>query len=137
MNNEMCMPRQYRVMRSGILVLAAASNLLLVGCMPKPQGPITTAFDGTYHGNGYSASPPDWDCPAVMPGNTLTVSGGEATFNDFRGWVAPDGTAQLSAQEGTLDGRFQGTGFQGTLQYKVRLSARLGCAYTLKLERAG
>ena len=112
-------------------------SLVLLGCTPKPQGPITTAFDGTYHGNGYSASPPDWDCPAVVPADPLTVSGGEVSFDQFSGWVALDGAVQLSAQEGTLDGRFDGTGFQGTLQFKIRLSPRLGCAYTLKMQRAG
>ncbi len=91
-------------------------SLLLAGCTPKPQGPITTAFDGVYHGDGYNASPPDWNCPAVMPADPLTVSGGEATFDDFSGWVAPGGATQLSAQEGTIDGRFQGSHFQGLLQ---------------------
>jgi hypothetical protein len=109
----------------------------LACCTPKPQGPITTAFDGVYHGSGFSASPPDWDCPAVMPAYPLQVSGGEVSFDEFRGWVAPDGTAPLSSQEGTIDGRFQGNHFQGLLQYKVRGSTRLGCAYTLKMDRAG
>jgi hypothetical protein len=51
--------------------------------------------------------------------------------------VAPDGSAPLSAQEGTINGRFEGRDFQGLLQYKVRMSPRLGCAYTLKMVRAG
>jgi hypothetical protein len=72
-----------------------------------------------------------------MPADPLTVSGGEATFDDFRGWVTPNGAAQLWAQEGTIDGQFQGSHFQGLLQYKIRGSARLGCAYTLKMDRAG
>ena len=110
---------------------------LLAACTPAPSGPITTAFDGVYHGTGYSASPPDWDCPAVMPADPLAVSGGAATFDDFRGWVAPDGTAQLSTREGTIDGKFRGSHFEGLLQYKVRGSPRLGCAYTLKMDRAG
>ena len=117
--------------------LMLAVSVLLACCAPKPTGPITTAFDGVYHGNGYSASPPDADCPAVMPDNTVNVSGGEATFQDFRGWVSPDGAAHLSSQEGTIDGRFQGSHFQGLLQFKVRLSSSLGCAYTLKLDRVG
>ncbi len=119
-----------------MLFCLAACGPLLAGCSPQPTGPITAAFDGVYHGNGYSASPPDADCPNVMPDNTLTVSGGAATFQDFRGWVAPGGKAQLSSQEGTIDGQFQATHFEGLLQFKVRLSARLGCAYTLKLDRA-
>ena len=53
--------------------------LLLACCAAKPQGPITTAFDGTYRGNGYTASPPDWDCPKVMPADPLTVAGGEVS----------------------------------------------------------
>jgi hypothetical protein len=129
---------RYRVMKpERVIVLLCAVGLLFAGCTPKPQGPITSAFDGVYHGNGYNASPPDWDCPAVMPADPLTVSGGEATFDDFSGWVAPDGSAQLSAQEGTINGRFEGRDFQGLLQYKVRMSPRLGCAYTLKMVRAG
>ena len=104
-----------------VMVLLCAVGLLFVGCTPKPKGPITSAFDGVYHGNGYKASPPDWDCPAVMPADPLTVSGGEATFDDFSGWVAPDGTAQLSAQEGTINGRFEGIDFQGLLH------PRFGC----------
>src|SRR3954466_1353254 len=54
--------------------------LLLACCTPKPDGPITAVFDGVYNGNGYSASPPGSDCPAVMPADTLSVSGGYATF---------------------------------------------------------
>ena len=127
----------HRVRRAGILWCVTVSSLVLLGCTPKPQGPITMAFDGTYHGNGYSASPPDWDCPAVMPADPLTVSGGQVSFDQFSGWVPPDGAVQLSAPEGTLEGRFAGTGFQGTLQFKIRLSPRPGCAYTLKMQRAG
>ncbi len=118
------------------IVLVGALCLLIAGCTPKPQGPITTAFDGVYHGNGYSASPPDSDCPAVMPADPLRVSGGEATYDDFRGWVAPGGAARLSSQEGTIEGRFQSSHFEGLLQYKVRGSDRLACGYTLKLDRA-
>jgi hypothetical protein len=55
--------------------------------------PITAAFDGAYKGNGYSISPPGWDCPSVQPAETLTVSGGYATIADLRGWVAPSGVA--------------------------------------------
>jgi uncharacterized membrane protein len=113
-------------------VMLCAVSLLLACCAPKADGPTSTAFDGVYHGNGYSASPPDFDCPAVMPSNTLTISGGYATFDDLRGWAAPDRTARLSSREATLEGQFQ-----GLLQYKVRGSTRLGCAYTLKLDRAG
>jgi hypothetical protein len=109
---------------------------LLACCAPKPDGPITSAFDGTYKGNGYSASPPGWHCPAVMPDDTLNVSSGYATFTDLSGWVAPGGKAQLSSQTATLEGQFQGTHFQGLLQYHERGSDRLGCGYTLKLDRA-
>jgi hypothetical protein len=120
-----------------IIVMLCAVSLLLARCAPKADGPTSTAFDGVYHGNGYSASPPDFDCPAVMPSNTLTISGGYATFNDLRGWATPDRTARLSSREATLEGQFQGGQFQGLLQYKERGSTRLGCAYTLKLDRAG
>ena len=41
--------------------------LLMACCTPKPDGPITAAFDGVYEGNDYSASPSGWDYPAVMP----------------------------------------------------------------------
>ena len=119
------------------VVLFSAIGLLLAACTPKPDGPVTSAFDGVYQGNGYSASPPGWDCPSVMPSNTLNVSGGYATIGDLRGWVAPGGSAQLSSQEATLEGQFQGSHFQGQLQYHVRGSDRLGCGYTLKLDRAG
>jgi hypothetical protein len=119
-----------------VIVSLLAVGFLSNACVPKPQGPITTAFDGTYRGNGYSASPPDWDCPAVMPADPITVSGGEVTFDEFRGWVSPDGALHLSAQEGTLDGQFQGTHFQGVLQFKIRLSPRPGCAYTQKMDRS-
>jgi hypothetical protein len=118
-------------------VMLYAVSILLASCAPKPDGPISTVFDGIYRGNGYSASPPDFDCPAIMPSNTLTISDGYATFEDLRGWATPDRTARLSSREATLEGRFQGGQFQGLLQYKVRGSARLGCAYTLKLDRAG
>jgi hypothetical protein len=53
--------------------------LLLACCAPKPDSPITTAFDGVYKDEGYSASP-SGDCPAAMPNTTLTVSGGYATL---------------------------------------------------------
>jgi len=109
--------------------------LLLACCTPKPDGPITAVFDGVYKGNGYSASPPGSDCPAVMPADTLSVSGGYATFTDLRGWVAPGGTARLSSRIARLEGRFQGSHFQGLLQYHERGSDRLGCGYTLKLDR--
>ena len=111
--------------------------LLVPGCTPKPDGPITAAFDGVYKGNGYSASPPSGECPAVMPDNTLNVSGGYATITDLRGWVAPGGTARLSSQIATLEGQFHGTQFQGLLQYHERGSDRLTCGYTLKLDRVG
>jgi hypothetical protein len=117
-------------------VLCAAASLLAC-CAPKPDGPTTAAFDGVYTGSGYSASPPGWDCPAVMPGNTLTVSGGYATIADLRGWVAPGGPVRASSQEATLNGQFQGTHFQGLLQYHERGSDRLTCGYTLKLDKAG
>ena len=91
--------------------------LLMACCAPKPDGPITAAFDGVYKGNGYSASPPDWDCPAVQPDDTLTVSGGYATFAELRGWVAPGGAAALSSQNAGLQGQFQGGHFAGLLQY--------------------
>jgi hypothetical protein len=65
--------------------------LLLACCTPKPNGPITTAFDGVYNGEGYSASP-SGDCPAAMPNTTLTVSGGYATFSGgSAGFAALDG----------------------------------------------
>jgi hypothetical protein len=112
-------------------------NLAGGGCAPKPDGPITAAFDGVYNGNGYSASPPGWDCPATMPDATLNVSGGYATFSDLRGWVAPGGTTQLSSRTATLAGQFQGTHFQGLLQFHERGSDRLACGYTLKLDRVG
>jgi hypothetical protein len=124
-------------MRERTTVMLCAVSLLLACCAPKPDGPTSTAFDGVYRGNGYSASPPDFDCPAVMPSNTLTISGGYATFEDLRGWAAPDRTARLSSRDATLEGQFQGGKFQGLLQYKVIGSTRLGCAYTLKLDRAG
>jgi hypothetical protein len=111
--------------------------LLLVGCTPKPEGPITAAFDGIYKGNGHSASPPGWDCPATMPDNTLNVSGGYATFTDLGGWVVPGGTARLSSRTATLEGQFQGSRFHGLLQYHERGSDRLACGYTLKLDRVG
>ena len=57
---------------------------LVACCAPKPDGPITAAFDGIYKGNGYSVSPPGWDCPNVQPADTLTVSGGYATIADLR-----------------------------------------------------
>jgi hypothetical protein len=120
-----------------ISVMLCAVSLLLACCAPKADGPTSTAFDGVYHGNGYSASPPDFDCPAVMPSSTLAISGGYATFEDLRGWAAPDRRARLSSREATLEGQIQGGKFQGLLQYKVRGSTRLGCAYTLKLDRAG
>jgi hypothetical protein len=120
-----------------LLFCVCAGSLLLANCTPKPSGPITLAFDGTYRGNGYSASPPDWGCPTVMPADPLTVSGGQASFDDFDGWVAPNGKVQLTAQEGTIDGQFQGRSFQGLLQYHVRGSTRLGCAYNLRMEKSG
>jgi hypothetical protein len=67
--------------------------------------------------------------------DTLTVSDGYAIFTDLRGPVAPGGTARLSSQTARLEGRFQGAHFQGLLQYYERGSDRLGCGYTLKLER--
>ena len=138
MSQSRTLERRDRVMKpERVIGLLCAVGLFFVGCTPKPQGPITSAFDGVYNGKGYNASPPDWDCPAVMPADPLTVSGGEASFDAFSGWVAPDGTAQLSAQEGTINGRFEGKDFQGLLQYKVRMSPRLGCAFTLKMVRAG
>ena len=117
--------------------LLSAVTLLLACCAPKPGGPITTSFDGVYKGTGYSTSPPDWGCPATMPDDTMNVSGGYATFMDVHGWVAPDGTAQMSSQTATLPGRFQNTHFEGLLQYHERGSDRLTCGYTLKLDRAG
>jgi hypothetical protein len=111
--------------------------LLMACCAPKPDGPITAAFDGVYKGDGYSVSPPDWDCPAVQPGDTLTVSGGYATFSDLRGWVAPGGAAALSSQIAGLQGQFQGGHFAGLLQFHERGSDRLTCGYNLKLDRAG
>lgn len=120
--------------RSGVLVVLGLS-CLLPGCTPPAAGPITTAFDGVYHGNGYDASPPDWHCPSVMPADPLTVAKGEVSYDEFRGWVAPDGSVRLTSQEGTLDGKFQGTSFQGLQQFRIRLSPRPGCSYTLKLQR--
>ncbi len=120
-----------------ILGLLPALPLMLACCTPKPDGPITTSFDGVYNGTGYSASPPDWHCPATMPDDTMNVSGGYATFMDVHGWVALGGTTQMSSQEATLQGRFQGTHFEGLLQYHERGSDRLTCGYTLKLDRAG
>jgi hypothetical protein len=111
--------------------------LLVACCAPKPDGPITAAFDGIYKGNGYSVSPPGWDCPNVQPANTLTVSGGYATIADLRGWVAPSGVATLSSQIAQLQGQFQGRHFEGRLQFHERGSDRLTCAYTLKLDRVG
>ena len=35
-----------------VIVLLCAVGLFLAGCTPKPQGPITSVFDGVYHGNG-------------------------------------------------------------------------------------
>jgi len=120
-----------------IFCLLPAMVLMLAGCTPKPDGPITTSFDGVYKGNGYNASPPDFHCPTTMPDNTLTVSGGYATFMDVHGWVAPGGTTQMASREATLQGRFQGTHFEGLLQYHEIGSDRLTCGYTLKLDRAG
>jgi hypothetical protein len=111
--------------------------LLVACCAPKPDGPITAAFDGIYKGNGYSVSPLGWDCPNVQPANTLTVSGGYATIADLRGWVAPSGVATLSSQIAQLQGQFQGRHFEGRLQFHERGSDRLTCAYTLKLDRVG
>ena len=71
-----------------------------------------------------------------MPDNTLNVSGGYATLMDLRGWAAPGGSAQLSSQEATLQGQFDGGQFQGVIQYHERGSDRLTCAYMLKLTRA-
>jgi hypothetical protein len=71
-----------------------------------------------------------------MPADPITVSGGEVSFDEFRGWVSPDGSVQLTAQEGTLGGKFQGAAFEGLLQFKIRLSPRPGCSYTLKMQRA-
>ena len=120
-----------------ITALLAVIVLLVVGCTPKPDGPVTAAFDGVYKGNGNSASPAGWGCPAVMPDNTLNVSGGYATFTDLRGWVMPGGAAQLSSQIATLEGQFQGSSFQGVLQYHERDSDRPTCGYQLKLDRVG
>ena len=99
--------------------------------------PITAAFDGAYKGNGYSISPPGWDCPSVQPAETLTVSGGYATIADLRGWVAPSGVATLSSQIAQLQGQFQGRHFEGRLQFHERGSDRLTCGYTLRLDRVG
>ncbi len=118
--------------RLGLLV-----TLLLVGCTPKPDGPTSAAFDGVYKGSGTSASPPGWDCPAVMPDDTMKVSGGYATFADLRGWAAPGGTARLSSQIAVLEGRFDGPRFQGLLQFHERGSDRLTCGYNLTLVRTG
>ena len=123
------------MMPERITALLAVIVLLVAGCTPKPDSPITAAFDGVYKGNGYSASPAGGDCPAVMPDNTLNISRGYATFTDLRGWVAPGGTAQLSSQIATLEGRFEGSQFQGLLQYHERGSDRLTCGYQLKLDR--
>src|SRR5690348_7890896 len=71
--------------------------LLIAGCTPRPDGPITVAFDGVYTGKGYPASP-GGGCPAVMPDNTLNVSGGYATFTDLSGWVRPGGAMRLSSR---------------------------------------
>ena len=106
--------------------------LLVAGCAPKPDGPITAAFDEVYKGNGYSISPPGWDCPSVQPADTLTVSGGYATIADLRGWVPPSGVATLSSQIAQLQGQFQGRHFEGRLQFHERGSDRLTCGYTLK-----
>jgi len=116
--------------------LLAILVLLVAGCTPSPDGPTTTAFDGVYKGNGYSASP-GGGCPAVMPDNTLNVSSGYTTFTELRGWARPDGTAQLSSQIATLDGQFQAGHFHGLLQYHERGSDRLTCSYELKLDRVG
>src|SRR5215213_8524676 len=96
--------------------------LLLACCAPKPDGPITTAFDGEYKGVGHSASP-SGDCPATMPNTTLTVSGGHAVFSEpyggfaaLDGWVVPGGTAALSSQIGELQGQFRAGRFEGLLQ---------------------
>jgi hypothetical protein len=110
--------------------------LLAVSCAPSPDGPTTTAFDGVYKGNGFSASP-GGGCPAVMPDNTLNVSGGYTTFTELRGWARPDGTAQLSSQIATVDGQFEAGHFHGLLQYHERGSDRLTCGYELKLDRVG
>ena len=110
--------------------------LLAAGCSPSPNGPTTAAFDGVYKGNGYSASP-GGGCPAVMPDNTLNVSGGYATFTDLSGWVRPGGATRLSSQIATLEGQFQASHFQGLLQYHERGSDRLTCGYELKLNRPG
>ncbi len=78
-----------------------------------------------------------WDCPAVQATDTLTVSGGYATFADLSGWVAPGGAAALSSQIARLKGQFQSGHFEGLLQFHERGSDRLTCGYTLKLDRAG
>ena len=41
--------------------------LLVACCAPKPDGPITGAFDGVYKGNGYSVSPPAGIAPMSSP----------------------------------------------------------------------
>jgi hypothetical protein len=110
--------------------------VLLMACStPKPNGPITAAFDGVYKGNGYSVSSPDWGCLAVQPNDTLSVAGGYATFSDLSGWVAPGVAAALSSQIAHLQGQFQGGHFEGLLQFHERGSDRLTCGYTLKLDR--
>ena len=119
-----------------IACLLPAMMLMLAGCTPKPDGPTTTSFDGVYKGNGYNPAA-SGGCPAKMPDDTVTVSGGYASFTDVHGWVAPDGTTQMASRIATLRGRFQGSHFEGVLQYHEFGSDRPTCGYTLKLDRAG
>ncbi|MBS0644093.1 MAG: hypothetical protein JSS43_29875 [Proteobacteria bacterium] len=110
--------------------------VLLTGCKPAPDGPVSAAFDGIYKGSG-TAVTSGGDCPATMPDDTLTVAAGYATFADLRGWVAPGGTARLSSRIATLQGQFQGRHFSGTLQFHEYGTVRPTCGYTLSLDLSG
>ncbi len=117
---------------------------LLALCLPVAachSGPVVTGFDGTYTGEATNVSSGVYNCEDSRTTNPMVVSGGEASFGDFRGWVSPAGALQMQSwkdslsgsAKDTVSGQFTGNRFTGELN--LGQSSGFVCKYTLALSR--
>lgn len=130
------------------LAAIAAAGFLLAACgssegnAPGGAGPVS--FDGTWTGTATRVRGPERDCAASIP-MVLTITGtdirGEVrsprdrtvTTSRFDGNV--DQTGRIAARawyggaENTIQGRFEGNRFNGTID------SNYGCFSTLRLSR--
>lgn len=107
----------------------------LTGLAPPPPQPAN--LDGTYAGVAQPLDTGGGLCIANRKVGGFRVRGRSVRFGQFRGTIQPDNGVQMVAGQNWIYGQFEGSEFQGQIDFTNSRFGAPGCTYMMALQRVG